>query len=109
MAILEGGGHGLLEEDVLARGERGHSDLRVQVIRHRHHDGVDVGTPRRRAYPMSTGTLAKSRRAAAAVASLAQAMAASSAPGALAMAAAWCHPHRPYPIRPKRMVISSLS
>ena len=35
VAILEGGGHGLLEEDVLARGERGHPDLRVQVIRER--------------------------------------------------------------------------
>ena len=94
IAFLGGPGHGLLEEDVRAALEGGHADLGVQVIRRHDVDGVHVGAGEELAVVEMDGD-AGDVAPLSAVASVRQAIAASRARGAFAMASAWWQPQAP--------------
>ena len=95
VALRRGGRHRLLEQDVLAPVERGDADLLVQVVGHHDVGHVHVGARQQLPVVEVHRHVGEVAPRGAAVASLRQAMAARTAPGALRIAVAWWRPHSP--------------
>ena len=96
VAVLDRGRERLLHQNVLAGLERGDGDARVQMVRRRDGDGVDIGCPHQR-LPVGQDARARVVRGLAAAwfsAEVVQ-MAESAAPSAAARKRACHRPNRP--------------